>query len=78
MTDERANAIDVLFHENFHKAKEKGAYYGPLALALAACYTIDDLLHDGETNILANTSLDRKIQWMREILDTMDKATDDE
>ena len=76
MTDNRANAIDVLFHENFHKAKEKGADYGPLALAVAMCYTIDDLLHDDETNIVANTSLDRKIQRMREILDMADKETD--
>ena len=78
MTDERSNAIDVLFNENFHRAKEKGVDYGPLALAVATCYTIDDLLHDDETNIVANISLDRKIQRMREILDIQNKETGDE
>ena len=70
MTDNRANAIDELLKANYYLAKGKGAEAPSLALAVAICYTIDDLLHD-ETNIVTEVSLDRKLEQMKKIMGNM-------
>ena len=75
MTDNRANAIAEIFNENYERAKNMGAFNKQVALVAAAIYTIDDLIHDDETHIVMDASLDRKVRRMEEIMDNwkMDK-----